>query len=190
MRKMLIVLGPDAASRQELATLSRQAGYQVLEAGALAPCCLQGPASDGMANLIAIQAGEDRCAGSCTDRSAAALPACVRELAPQRQDTGPAWRLSLRQRRLWMPGGSGVRLTGLEFRLLRLLAVTETGEAVSRRRIAEAFGEDYLQYEQNRLDTLVRRLRRKVTTELGTTLPLHTERARGYSFGAVLIIDL
>lgn len=190
MTKMLIVLGRDATSRHELAALSRRAGYQVLEAGALAPCCLRAPGADAMADLIAIQAGADGCAGSCSDPSAAALPACVRDVAPPRHGGNPAWRLSLRQRRLLTPGGAGVHLTGLEFRLLRLLAVSETGEAVSRRRIAEAFDEDYLQYEQNRLDTLVRRLRRKVTSELGTTLPLHTERARGYSFGAVLIIDL
>lgn len=182
MRKMLIVLGRDAACRQELAALSRQAGYQVLEAGEQ-PCCLRRQA----AHVVAIQAAP--VGGPAADPDPArALPACVRGPQSAVPPVAP-WRLSLRQRRLLAPDGSGVPLTGLEFRLVRLLAMAETAEAVSRRRIAEAFGEDYLQYEQNRLDTVVRRLRRKIASGLGTTLPLHTERARGYSFGAVLIID-
>ena len=60
---------------------------------------------------------------------------------------------------------------------------------MSRRRIVQEFGEDYLTYEQNRIDTLVRRLRSKAARLQGPRLPLNTERLRGYSFGAVLIID-
>ena len=67
--------------------------------------------------------------------------------------------------------------------------MVDVGEAVSRKSIVLAFGEDYLSYDQNRIDTLVRRLRQKIEACAGVQLPLNTERVRGYSFGDLLIID-
>lgn len=102
---------------------------------------------------------------------------------------GSHWRLSMRARRLWGPNGRSVHLTSLEFTFLKLLATTESGEAVSRKSIVQAFGEDYLSYDQNRLDTMVKRLRRKVQQEAGLSLPLHTVRVKGFAFDDVLVIE-
>jgi DNA-binding response OmpR family regulator len=95
----------------------------------------------------------------------------------------------MRYRRLAAPNGAEMALTSLEFAFIKMFAMVETGEAISRKQIVQGFGEDYLSYDQNRIDTMVRRLRRKAESDLGTKLPLNTERVRGYSFGDLLIID-
>jgi DNA-binding response OmpR family regulator len=82
-----------------------------------------------------------------------------------------------------------VELTSLEFKFIKNFALVEMNEAVSRKQIVQAFGEDYLSYDQNRIDTMLRRLRKKVESGAGVKLPLNTERVRGFSFGEVLIID-
>ncbi|WP_241687871.1 helix-turn-helix domain-containing protein [Janthinobacterium sp. 17J80-10] len=58
------------------------------------------------------------------------------------------------------------------------------GECVTRRTIVEAFGEDFLEYDQRRLDTQMRRLRRKVKEACSQALPVNTLRAIGYCFYA------
>ncbi|MBN3810146.1 helix-turn-helix domain-containing protein [Paraburkholderia sp. Ac-20347] len=99
------------------------------------------------------------------------------------------WRLSLHQHLLVAPNKKHTRLTTLEFALIKLFALVEKGEVVSRRRIIDEFGEHYLSYDQNRLDTLVMRLRKKTMQHLDTPLPLNTVRVRGFSFDDALILD-
>jgi len=99
------------------------------------------------------------------------------------------WHLSMRHRSLIAPNGQSFELTTLEFTFIKLFALVEKGEAVSRKQIVLSFGEDYLSYDQNRIDTLVRRLRQKTEACSGLRLPLNTERVRGFSFGDTLIID-
>ncbi|MFD1560967.1 helix-turn-helix domain-containing protein [Paraburkholderia silviterrae] len=101
----------------------------------------------------------------------------------------PAWRLSLHQHHLIAPNRKHTKLTTLEFALVKLFALVDKGEVVSRRRIIDEFGEHYLSYDQNRLDTLVTRLRKKTMQHLDTPLPLNTVRVRGFSFDDSLVID-
>jgi len=115
------------------------------------------------------------------------LRECIVRLARQ---LTPGWRLSMRNRHLEAPEGALIELTSLEFSFIKMFTMVEVGEAVSRKQIVQAFGEDYLSYDQNRIDTLVRRLRQKIEARTGIKLPLNTERVRGFSFGDVLIIDL
>jgi DNA-binding response OmpR family regulator len=98
------------------------------------------------------------------------------------------WELSMRARTLISPRGQAVSLTSLEFSFIKLLATSESGVAVSRKTIVQVFGEDYLSYDQNRLDTMVKRLRHKVQTRTGTALPLHTVRVKGFAFDDVIVI--
>ncbi|MNR32849.1 hypothetical protein D3C85_1504730 [compost metagenome] len=60
--------------------------------------------------------------------------------------------------------------------------MSRPGENISRREIIEALGADYLEYDQRRLDTQMRRLRRRVETASGQTLPVKTLRNSGYCF--------
>nr|WP_267912262.1 helix-turn-helix domain-containing protein [Stutzerimonas stutzeri] len=63
-----------------------------------------------------------------------------------------------------------------------MLALAANGEAVSRKKIVLALGEDFLEYDQRRLDTQMRRLRRKVEQACGLQLPVTTLRGIGYRF--------
>lgn len=100
------------------------------------------------------------------------------------------WRLSMRNRTLEAPNGAKVRLTSLEFSFIKIFALFDSGEAVSRKKIVTEFGEDYLTYDQNRLDTMVTRLRKKIEIEAKMAIPLHTVRVRGFAFDDVLILDM
>lgn len=196
----LILLGHDAAHTHELTRIFERAGYEVNEAKDVVSCCRQLQAEFRAPRFISPAGAADsaRPAPGVTILQAAAAPGgrdarqpslltCILSLA---RHLTPGWRLNLRHRRLEAPAGAGaVELTSLEFSFIKIFTMVETGEAVSRRRIVQEFGEDYLSYEQNRLDTLVRRLRKKVQGNTGVKLPLNTERVRGYSFGDVLIID-
>ena len=91
-----------------------------------------------------------------------------------------AWSLKLSQRLLLAPSGAAVELTDKEFLLLRLLG-SQPHKTFDRRSIAMAFGSDFLDYDQRRLDTLISRLRRKVLTQTSLELPLHTAHGSGYT---------
>ncbi|SDX42127.1 Transcriptional regulatory protein, C terminal [Collimonas sp. OK242] len=99
------------------------------------------------------------------------------------------WRLSLHQRTLTAPNNNKIKLTSLEFTLIKTFALLEVGEVASRKKIIDEFGEHYLSYDQNRLDTMIMRLRKKIRHGLGLTLPLNTVRVRGFSFDDLLILD-
>ena len=99
------------------------------------------------------------------------------------------WRLSMHQRTLTAPNNNQIKLTSLEFTLVKTFAMLEIGEVASRRRIIGEFGEHYLSYDQNRLDTMIMRLRKKIRHGLGMALPLNTVRVRGFSFDDLLILD-
>jgi DNA-binding response OmpR family regulator len=93
------------------------------------------------------------------------------------------WRLLTVERQLHAPDGHCEALTEHEMILLELLA-GKAGEVVSRRMIATAFGIDWIQYDERRLDQMVSRLRRRWRSRSGQDLPFRTEHGRGYSFCA------
>lgn len=92
------------------------------------------------------------------------------------------WQLSASPRRLISPDGVSIPLSGQDY--LVLLTLMSGGECVTRRTIVEALGENFLDYDQRRLDTQMRRLRRKVTEACGQALPVSTLRGIGYRFYA------
>ena len=55
--------------------------------------------------------------------------------------------------------------------------------------IVRALGEVYLHYDQRRLDTQMRRLRRKVEQVGGLRLPVSTVRGEGYRVYQKIVID-
>jgi PAS domain S-box-containing protein len=91
----------------------------------------------------------------------------------------PRWRLSESPRRLTPPGHSPIELSVQDYKVLLALA---TGACVRRETIVRALGQDYLVYDQRRLDTQMRRLRRKVEETCGLPLPINTVRNVGYHF--------
>jgi DNA-binding response OmpR family regulator len=109
--------------------------------------------------------------------------------ALQRRLPAPSsWRLRIGAHRLALPSGIDVPLTSLEFVFLKTMAEGQ-GQPVSRKRIVAAFGDDYLTYDQRRLDSMVRRLRQKVLHETSVVLPVNTYHGVGYGFTAELTIE-
>lgn len=200
----LLLLGQDAARAHELALIFQSAGYEVIEVKDVVSCCRHLQAELCRAQYIPIPTAapeEKPEQGKGVTIFSPGIPGVGKEANEQRpqllasilslaRQLNPGWRLSMRYRRLDSPNGISVQLTTLEFNFIKIFATAEIGEVVSRKQIVQTFGEDYLSYDQNRIDTMVRRLRQKVETSAGMKLPLNTERVRGYSFGDLLIIDL
>ena len=102
-------------------------------------------------------------------------------VAPQLLPEHPScWQLSARPRRLVSSNGVIIPLSEQDHVVLR--ALMRGGPCVTRRAVIEALGEDYLSYDQRRLDTQMRRLRSKVMQACGQELPVSTLRAKGYRF--------
>lgn len=93
------------------------------------------------------------------------------------------WRLDLRQCLIVPPGHSPVRLTAQGTIVLNAIAQGR-GSPVNRRHIVEALGENFLSYDQRRLDTQIHQLRKVVSDATNIELPILTARNRGYIFGA------
>lgn len=105
-------------------------------------------------------------------------------MAENLQSAGVAerWALHGSPPRLIPPGLSAIPLSAQDHTVLRTLAMG--GTCVRRRDIVQALGQDYLDYDQRRLDTQMRRLRRKVQQQSGVSLPVTTMRGMGYRFYA------
>lgn len=90
------------------------------------------------------------------------------------------WRLVGAPPHLLSPNGRVLELSGQDYVVLKAIVVPR--RVVSRREIIEAMGHKYLDYDQRRLDSQMRRLRRKVEAVCGLTLPITTLRSVGYRF--------
>lgn len=122
--------------------------------------------------------------GCDLDELAAVLAALARRLGLKQQPQGDApagWLLDVGPRRLRIPNAPAVPLSQQDLTVLRCL-MSQPGENISRRQIIEALGADYLEYDQRRLDTQMRRLRRRVESLSGQTLPVKTLRNSGFCF--------
>jgi DNA-binding response OmpR family regulator len=108
----------------------------------------------------------------------AALGRRVGESAPTE-----SWVLEMGPRRLCIPGFEAIDLSHQDCLVLHTL-MEAGGEIVSRQQIVAALGASFLAYDQRRLDTQMRRLRRKVEQATGQPLPVKTSRNAGYSFFA------
>lgn len=108
-------------------------------------------------------------AGDATDSGIHALPRAV-----------PRWRLSVSPPQLTPPGFESIPLSSQDYNVLPALAAD--GKDVSRDAIIVAMGGDCFDYDRRRLDTQMRRLRRKVEQACGLSLPVITLRGVGYRF--------
>lgn len=113
------------------------------------------------------------------DEIGATVGALARRLDLQAQ---PRWLLQGSPRQLVPPGQPPISLSGQDYTVLRVLATG--GDCVTREAIVKELGEDWLSYDQRRLDTQMRRLRRKVEEACGVNLPIMTLRTVGYRFYA------
>lgn len=150
----------------------------------------------GIIVLTARHAMPDRIAGltggadhflpktAALDELGATVGALSRRLGLQQQ---PRWLLQGSPRQLVPPGFAPIALSGQDHTVLRALAVG--GDCVTREAIVKALGEEWLSYDQRRLDTQMRRLRRKVEEACGLILPITTLRSVGFRFHAPIDVQ-
>jgi two-component system OmpR family response regulator len=98
------------------------------------------------------------------------------------------WILQSAGRKLIPPGWPPVELSAQDFVVLKTI-IAGDGQAVSRRTIVEALGSNNDTTDPARLDTQMRRLRRKVAEATGKELPIKTLRNEGYQFYAPAHIE-
>ena len=120
--------------------------------------------------------------GCDLDELQATLAALARRLGLQGRQA--RWLLEPGPQRLQPPGAAPPVALSRQDALVLQCLMRAAGESVSRRQIVQALGADYLDYDQRRLDTQMRRLRRKVQEESGQRLPVKTLRGSGYCFYA------
>lgn len=96
-----------------------------------------------------------------------------------REDSA-AWRIHNDGWSLVSPDGSLFQMTAKE-RLFMLRLMRSPDEIVSRDEMVEALCEDVYDYDQQSMDTMLSRLRRKLD-KAGLSLPLRTVRGQGYMF--------
>ncbi len=116
---------------------------------------------------------------------AATIEALARRLDLQDR---PRWLLQTSPPQLVPPGQEPIPLSAQDFVVLKTLA--QGGECVTREAIVSALGGDYYAYDQRRLDTQMRRLRRKVEDASGLELPVSTIRSQGFRFHAPIDVRL
>ena len=122
--------------------------------------------------------------GNDLDELAATVAALARRLG---EDAArPCWVLQASPRQLTPPGFAPIELSAQDFTVLKVLvqAAATAHASASREAIVAALGEDFLSYDQRRLDTQMGRLRRKVLEACGIELPVSTLRGVGFHFHA------
>ena len=138
----------------------------------------RGASADKIAGLDV--GADDYLAKGCDlDELAATLAALARRLHLQRPQA--CWRLELGPRHLHVPQAGIVPLSQQDMLVLQCL-MRQAGQSVSRRQVVQALGADFIDYDQRRLDTQMRRLRRRVQEIGGCPLPVKTLRNQGYCF--------
>lgn len=95
-------------------------------------------------------------------------------------ESSACWQLSSAPPCLIPPDSAPILLSNQDY--LVLAALTAKHTVITRRQIVEALGQDYLSYDRRRLDTQIRRLRRKVEEASGLPLPITTVRGVGFRF--------
>ncbi len=94
--------------------------------------------------------------------------------------TKPTWRLDAGNLILHSPAGQSLNLSHREFILLRELA-NSPNSPVSAKLIIESWGEEWINFEKNRLELLLSRLRTKMKNISDDSLsPIRAIRNQGY----------
>ena len=113
------------------------------------------------------------------------VPAPSQSPGPNPHAGPPVWHLDRTQWRLVSPAGMVIALTGME--MLFLGALAECGRDIcDRDRINLAMGKASNAGNRN-LDAIIRKLRRKVESATGASLPVKMVYGMGYTFAETLV---
>jgi DNA-binding winged helix-turn-helix (wHTH) protein len=115
-----------------------------------------------------------------------ATPTLIGKTNPELLNHGSAcWKLNSAQLELIAPDGRPIPLSHNECCVLKA-AANANGSLVSRRMLISALGQDFLLYDERRLESLVSRLRRKLALYAPEGFPIRGVKGQGYLFGAKL----
>ena len=99
-----------------------------------------------------------------------------------------SWQLLKRTWQLVTPRGLAIKLTAKEMQFLSCIADIP-GKPVRRNAIFDALGYRDDEYANRAMDSLVRRLRRKVEENCALPSPIRTLRTQGYCFTAPIFVS-
>lgn len=108
--------------------------------------------------------------------------------APARAVASDSWHLDRRTWHLVPPSGPAILLTAKEMQFVECLAA-KAGKPVGRDTPLAALGYRDDEYANRALDSLVRRLRRKIEEHVRMPLPIKTVHAVGYCFSGSIVIS-
>jgi len=115
------------------------------------------------------------------DELNAILTALSRRMNGMDEEREEPWVLEISARRLTPPNAPAIPLSHQDMLVLHAL-MNQPKEIVSHLQIIRALGENICDYDQRRLHTQMRRLRRKVEEATKLPLPVNTARNSGYCF--------
>jgi two-component system torCAD operon response regulator TorR len=98
------------------------------------------------------------------------------------------WALDMLNWTLSNPDGQSASLTATERTIIKLL-IEANGSWLTRPEIVEALGKADTAENCRNLDTAIRRVRQKITKEIGEELPVRTAYGRGYAFTSPAIVS-
>lgn len=100
-------------------------------------------------------------------------------------DASTPWLLNSSRLELIAPDGSAIPLSHDECCVLQA-AATASGRLISRKTFIEAMGHNLSYYDERRLEALISRLRRKLSSRVAERFPVRAVRGQGYLFGMKL----
>jgi len=115
------------------------------------------------------------------DELLSSMKALMRRLDMQAAPLGDCWVIDTKRQLLAAPNGQQLELSRKECQVLGLIC-SAPEQTANRRLLAEGLGEDYLTYDERRLEAIVSRLRRKIVALEGAPTPIRSLRNQGYTF--------
>jgi two-component system OmpR family response regulator len=136
--------------------------------------------------VVGLESGADLYLTKTTERAelVAGIRAVARRVAMVPEPKA-AWILNPQNLSIRTGTGIEIDLTRQECQLLTVFAKSYGGEA-SRRHLIEGLGEEFLLFDQRRLETMISRLRRKLTSASGIENVIRSIRGDGYLFALPL----
>jgi len=98
---------------------------------------------------------------------------------------GGYWSLNSSQLQLTAPNGQQINLSHDACCILQAV-IRSNGRLVSRKRLVESMGYNFLHYDERRLESLISRLRRKLSSFSPDGFPIRAIKGHGYVFGVTL----
>lgn len=158
----------------------------------------------GIIILTARGAAEDRLRGyeagadvymvkpiDCRELVSAIRNLSLRLAIPDKESPAPpdssSWRLNTKSWNLFSPNNANITLTAKEMQFIASLAKA-SGEMIRRQQLLAELGYSDDEYANRALDSLVRRLRRKIEAITGLHPPIKTAYTGGYSFAEPIVL--